>query len=457
MDDGTENRPDLDVPNLQSSNDILIVEDSAALSALLRQRIERETAGRTFCCASLEQARMLLAGQKFTLALTGLNLPDAPNGEILALLAEYAVPTIVFTATCETETTVRYTERKIIDYIVKSDNTTVDTVVKTVNRILTNNAFSVLVVDDARWARSGLVEIMQRQNFRVLEALSGKEALDMLADNPSIELVITDYNMPDMDGHELTRRIRATRPSDELRIIGVSSSSDRGLSASFLKAGASDFVYRPFVPEELQCRIDNNVETLTQLKRLRYLAERDHLTGLANRRFFFEKNPPLEPAPANDAVAILDIDHFKSVNDTYGHEAGDQVLKRLASTLREMTIDKRYLAARLGGEEFAIYMKDTNAFQAHSFCEQVRTRVQATSIPVQDKDISVTISIGVMEMEERETFGNQLNAADQLLYMAKKNGRNRVYSSLTIPEALIPQPPEPQEPRTRVTRRPGTR
>jgi diguanylate cyclase (GGDEF)-like protein len=450
MDDGTENRPDLDVPNLQSSNDILIVEDSAALSALLRQRIERETAGRTFCCASLEQARMLLAGQKFTLALTGLNLPDAPNGEILALLAEYAVPTIVFTATCETETTVRYTERKIIDYIVKSDNTTVDTVVKTVNRILTNNAFSVLVVDDARWARSGLVEIMQRQNFRVLEALSGKEALDMLADNPSIELVITDYNMPDMDGHELTRRIRATRPSDELRIIGVSSSSDRGLSASFLKAGASDFVYRPFVPEELQCRIDNNVETLTQLKRLRYLAERDHLTGLANRRFFFEKNPPLEPAPANDAVAILDIDHFKSVNDTYGHEAGDQVL-------REMTIDKRYLAARLGGEEFAIYMKDTNAFQAHSFCEQVRTRVQATSIPVQDKDISVTISIGVMEMEERETFGNQLNAADQLLYMAKKNGRNRVYSSLTIPEALIPQPPEPQEPRTRVTRRPGTR
>ncbi|CDZ34584.1 Response regulator/GGDEF domain-containing protein [Neorhizobium galegae bv. officinalis] len=400
---------------------------------------------------------MLLAGQKFTLALTGLNLPDAPNGEILALLAEYAVPTIVFTATCETETTVRYTERKIIDYIVKSDNTTVDTVVKTVNRILTNNAFSVLVVDDARWARSGLVEIMQRQNFRVLEALSGKEALDMLADNPSIELVITDYNMPDMDGHELTRRIRATRPSDELRIIGVSSSSDRGLSASFLKAGASDFVYRPFVPEELQCRIDNNVETLTQLKRLRYLAERDHLTGLANRRFFFEKNPPLEPAPANDAVAILDIDHFKSVNDTYGHEAGDQVLKRLASTLREMTIDKRYLAARLGGEEFAIYMKDTNAFQAHSFCEQVRTRVQATSIPVQDKDISVTISIGVMEMEERETFGNQLNAADQLLYMAKKNGRNRVYSSLTIPEALIPQPPEPQEPRTRVTRRPGTR
>ncbi|CDZ52369.1 GGDEF domain-containing response regulator [Neorhizobium galegae] len=439
MNDGTGNRPDSDVPNLQSSNDILIVEDSAALSALLRQRLERETTGRTFCCASLAQARALLTAQKFTMAVTGLNLPDAPNGEILGLLAEHGVPTIVFTATSDTETSTRYAERKIIDYIVKSDNRTVDTVVKTVNRILTNSAFSVLVVDDARSARSGLVEIMQRQNFRVLEALSGKQALDILARNPSIELVITDYHMPDMDGHELTRRIRVTRPSDELRIIGVSSSSDRRLSASFLKAGASDFIYRPFVPEELQCRIDNNVETLTQLKRLRYLAERDHLTGLANRRFFFEKNPLLQPAPASDAVAILDIDHFKSVNDTYGHEAGDQVLKRLAGILSEMTAENRYLAARLGGEEFAVYMKDTNAFQAHSFCEQMRSRIQATSIPVQDKDISVTISIGVMEMEERETFGNQLNAADQLLYMAKKNGRNRVYSSLTIPEALIPQ------------------
>ncbi len=454
MTDGTGNPPDSEVANLQSSNDILIVEDSAALSALLRQRLERETAGRTFCCANLAQARLLLTGQKFTMALTGLNLPDAPNGEILALLAEHGVPTIVFTATADAETSARYAERKIIDYIVKSDNRTVDTVVRTVNRILTNSAFSVLVVDDARSARSGLVEIMQRQNFRVFEAHSGKQALDVLAENPSIELVITDYHMPDMDGHELTRRIRVTRPSDELRIIGVSSSSDRRLSASFLKAGASDFIYRPFVPEELQCRIDNNVETLTQIKRLRYLAERDHLTGLANRRFFFEKNPALQIAPANDAVAILDIDHFKSVNDTYGHEAGDQVLKRLAGILSEMTAANRYLAARLGGEEFAIYMKDTNAFQAHSFCEQIRTRVQATSIPVQDKSISVTISIGVIEMEERETFGNQLNAADQLLYLAKKNGRNRVYSSLTIPEALIPQP---EEPRTSVIRRPGNR
>ena len=438
MNEGAESRQHSEATVKDPSNDILIVEDSIALSTLLRQRLEEETDARIFHCATFSDAHRLLTERSFTLALTGLNLPDAPQGEILGLLAEHRVPTIVFTATFDADTSARYAERKIIDYIVKNSDRTIDTVVKTVNRILTNRNFSVLVVDDARSARSGLVEILERQNFHVLEAGSGMQALEILAANPSIELVITDYHMADMDGYELTRRIRSTRPSDELRIIGVSSSSDRRLSASFLKAGASDFIYRPFVPEELQCRIDNTVETLTQIKRLRYLAERDHLTGLANRRFFFERNPVLRVVRAGDAVAILDIDHFKSVNDTHGHEAGDDVLKTIANVLTEMTVDDRYLAARLGGEEFAIYMKGTNAFQAHSFCEALRSRIEATKISLNGKSLSVTVSAGVVEMEERETFGNQLNAADQLLYMAKMNGLNSVYSSLTIPEALIP-------------------
>ncbi|MFB9948138.1 diguanylate cyclase [Rhizobium puerariae] len=438
MNDGGERQTSA-VPNRQPLNDILLIEDSVALSTLLQHRLERETSARVFHSASLEDAQRQLERQKFTLALTGLNLPDAPQGEVLGLLGRHQVPTIVFTATFDPDMSTRYAERKIIDYIVKNGDRTVDTVIGTVNRILANGQFSVLVVDDARTARSGLVEILERQNFRVLEAHSGRQALDILAEEPSVELVITDYHMADMDGHELTRRIRETRPSDELRIIGVSSSSDRRLSANFLKAGASDFIYRPFVPEELQCRIDNTVETLTQIKRLRYLAERDYLTGLANRRYFFERFPPQKPAPPTDAVAILDIDHFKSINDTHGHEAGDHVLQALAAILIEMTAEGRHLPARLGGEEFAIYIKDCNAFQAHSLCERIRLHVEKTAIPVNGKTIAITISIGVVEMEEGETFGNQLNAADQLLYMAKMNGRNRVYSNLTLQEALLPQ------------------
>jgi len=420
-------------------NRILLIEDSAAMTILLRQRMEEETGAEVVCCDSLAGARFCLEKQTFTLALTGLNLPDAPRGEILCLLGDFAVPTIVFTAIFDAEARQRYAEKKIIDYIVKDGSRTVETVIQTVARILANRDFTILVVDDARSARSGLVEILSRQNFCVLEALSGRQALEMLELEDKIDLVLTDYHMPDMDGYELTRRIRETRSSDELRIVGVSSSTDRWLSASFLKAGACDFIYRPFVPEELQCRIDNTIETLKQIRRLRYLAERDYLTGLANRRCFFEKTRHLEAVAApvhSSSVAILDIDHFKRINDAYGHEAGDRVLKMVAGTIADACASGKHLAARLGGEEFAIYLRDTDAFQAHSFCERLRQQVQETVMEMNEHDIAVTISIGVVETEIGETFDNNLNAADQLLYMAKSNGRNRVYSTLTLPEAM---------------------
>lgn len=420
------------------TGDILLIEDSVALSTLLTSRMEQETGARVFRCGTLAEARQRIVERQFTLALTGLNLPDAPKGEILALLADHRVPVIVFTATFDADARKRYAEKKIIDYIVKDGNRTVDTVVQTVNRILTNGAFSVLVVDDARSARSGLVEILERQNFRVTEAHSGRQALEVLAADETIDLVITDYHMPDMDGYELTRRIRETRSSEELRIVGVSSSTDRLLSASFLKAGASDFIYRPFVPEELQCRIDNNIETLKQLRRLRHLAEQDHLTGLANRRHFFERMRAIEATSSTGAIALLDIDYFKAVNDTYGHDAGDRVLKTLSDLIAELCAPGKHLPARLGGEEFAIYLRNADAFQAHSFCERLRAAVEETSVFTNGRDISVTVSVGVVEREPGETVDNQLHAADQLLYMAKANGRNRVYSDLTIPEAMRP-------------------
>ncbi len=407
-----------------------------ALSTLLTNRLELETGAIVTHCASLAQAREALRLRRFTLALTGLNLPDAPAGEIMPFLTENHVPTIVFTAKFEPNASTRYAEHKIIDYIVKDGQRTVDTVVRIVGRILTNRDFKVLVVDDARSARSGLVDILKRQNFNVFDAHSGNQALDILHANADIELVITDHHMADMDGYELTRRIRASRNSEEIRIIGISSSSDRLLSASFLKAGASDFIYRPFVPEELQCRIDNNIETLIQLKRLRRLAEEDHLTGLANRRHFFEKMKIRDEKKLGGAIALLDIDHFKVVNDSFGHDTGDRVLKAVSRLMLEMCAAEGYLAARLGGEEFVIFMPGSNGFQAHSFSETFRKGVEQLSIPHSGGEITVTISIGAVEIEESEPFANQLQAADQLLYLAKANGRNRVYSDLTIPEAI---------------------
>lgn len=417
---------------------ILLVEDSVALSTLLIQRLEEETGAIVTRCGSLAQARKNAAEGTFLLALTGLNLPDAPKGEILDLLLEKEIPTIVFTAMFDADTRERCTGKKIVDYIVKDGAKTVDKVVQTVDRILANSTHKILVVDDARTARSELLEILSRQNFHVLEARSGRQALEILTADETIDLVITDHHMADMDGYELTRRIRQTRNSEQLRIIGISSSSDRLLSASFLKAGASDFIYRPFVHEELKCRIDNNVETLAQLNHLRRLAEQDYLTGLANRRHFFSTMRQHGNAAIKGSIALLDIDHFKLVNDTYGHDAGDAVLQAISAAMSDMCVSAKHIPARIGGEEFAIYLNRLDAFQAHSFCEALRARIEELVITVGTQHISATISIGVVEFEPDETFENQLNAADQLLYLAKAKGRNRVYSTLTLPEAITP-------------------
>lgn len=438
---GRENLLSINGLRLKQGERILLVEDSIALSTLLTQRLEEETGAIVTRCGSLAQAQRNIAEGSFLLALTGLNLPDGPDGEILDLLLEKEIPTIVFTAMFDADTRERCTRKKIIDYIVKDGTKTVDKVVQTVSRILANSIHKILVVDDARAARSELVEILSRQNFHVLEARSGRQALEILMADETIDIVITDHHMADMDGYELTRRIRQTRNSEQLRIIGISSSSDRLLSASFLKAGASDFIYRPFVHEELKCRIDNNVETLAQLNHLRRLAERDYLTGLANRRHFFSTMRQRGDAAIQGSIALLDIDHFKTVNDTYGHDAGDAVLQAISAEMSGMCVSAKHIPARIGGEEFAIYLNQLDAFQAHSFCEALRARMEKLEITVGSRTISATISIGVVEFEPDETFENQLNAADQLLYLAKAKGRNRVYSTLTIPEAINPATP----------------
>jgi diguanylate cyclase (GGDEF)-like protein len=242
--------------------------------------------------------------------------------------------------------------------------------------------------------------------------------------------------MPDMSGYELTRRIRHRFGSDKVRVIGVSSSTDRMLSASFLKAGASDFLYRPFVAEELQCRIANNVETLTQMKQLRAAAACDYLTGLYNRRYFYDNGPKLVNEclrrKVASSVAILDIDHFKRLNDTYGHEIGDRVLKAVAGRLSTMFEGSDNLLSRLGGEEFAILFPQMDSLAATRLCDDIRSDISHLRVMADDEELAVTVSIGVAEIAGYETFENYLNAADQFLYMAKHKGRNQVYSDVKM-------------------------
>lgn len=414
----------------QKSCSIMLIEDSAAMALMLKSRIEAETTGQVEWYKTYAEASVALVNERPSLAVTGMNLPDAADGEIIDLLEEEGIPTILFTATLNRKVRERASAPHIVDYFIKDAKDTIDHIIRTIQRITNATIASILIVDDSESARLTLAEILHLQNYRIYQAGSGAQALATLPAHDDVQLVITDFHMPDMDGQELTRRIRAAYPPERMRIIGISASSDPYLSAALLKAGASDFVYRPYIAEEVKCRIGSNIETLSQMRRLQFLAERDFLTGMYNRRAFFEQAQgqlaQLRAKSGSASVAILDIDHFKKVNDTYGHDVGDQVLQTVAKVINNVLTRHKCLSARFGGEEFVMLLGGMSNDDAVAVCEEVREAVAEAVVPHNGTRLQVTASFGVAVVQFGEALDNNLHAADQMLYMAKEQGRNRV-------------------------------
>jgi diguanylate cyclase (GGDEF)-like protein len=411
---------------------VLLVEDSRTYALALSRRLEAELQLPIIVCQSLNELHEVVTEDRaaFTLAVVDLNLPDAPRGEAIDFTVQRGIPTIVHTASFDIETRNRIMERDVIDYVPKDSAYTLETVVATARRALRNRQTRILVVDDTAATRKLLTHMLKVQQYQVTEAESGDEALSLIQDNPDIRLVVSDYYMPELDGYELTRRIRRQFASDRLRVIGVSSSSDRMVSVGFLKAGANDFISMPFVPEELQCRIASNVETLEQIEQLHNLASRDALTGLFNRRHFFESAEKLiaEAQAKNlpSAIAILDVDDFKHLNDSHGHDFGDQALAKVARYLAQSVECGGHLLARIGGEEFAILFPGLNTKAALRLSDHIRLDLSHETLLVDDQQITLTVSIGVAEIGGQGSLDQYLIAADRALYAAKHEGRNCV-------------------------------
>ena len=417
--------------------ELLLVEDSRTYTAALRQRFETEYGMKVTSCDTLDVLASVLEEmpERFSLALIDLNLPGAPAGEALDLVLSKNVPAIVFTATFSDLRRKQVLSKHVSDYVLKDGPDAIENLVKATIRILSNRGAHVLVVDDSPTMREMLSEQLQRQLYRVTTAENGPQALEVLEGSDEFDLVVINYLMPEMNGLALVEHIRSRRELDELRIIGVSSLEDRTLTARFLRAGANDFLHQPLVIEEFRWRVAQNIQTTQEVRQLRELASRDYLTGLYNRRHFFG-NGPRKVAQArklgqSQSMAIIDIDHFKSLNDTYGHEIGDVVLKQVAKHL-DKVCGAKHLLSRLGGEEFGILISDCSFVEARRFCEFVRYTIELMSIKTDDGDLKLTASIGLAEIVEEETFDNYLNAADQFLYMAKSGGRNRVFSEADL-------------------------
>ena len=299
---------------------------------------------------------------------------------------------------------------------------------------------SILLVEDSQTTRALLSKYLTGA-YRLVHAKDGAEAWEVLERTTDIDLVITDINMPRMTGHQLLVKIRK---SDEPRfknlpvIVMTTTDDNVDRNLAFLN-GANDFLTKPVDEIELQARVNVHYKLAHTIRELeasrRRLAEQattDPLTHLKNRRAFFEngtKQIAMARRYGTDvSIIVADVDHFKKVNDTYGHQAGDEALIAVSRVLLELTRTEDTVA-RIGGEEFAILLPDTNRLGAAVLAERMRNGVERERFILNDgREVTITISIGVASfaVELVDTVDQLLSIADQRLYLAKRNGRNRI-------------------------------
>ncbi len=415
---------------------ILVVEDSKFIGSMVKYRLE-EAAYDVVWVKQMSEAIKTIDedGNEFFASLLDYNLPDAPRGEIIDEVSRRKIPSIVFTGLVSKEVRETVWAKGVVDYVLKDDPNSLDYIISMLKRIERNENIKVLIVDDSAFFRKALTDLLEIHRYRTFNAQNGNKALKTLAHHPDIKLVITDFNMPEMDGFVLTQKIRELHNKDDLAIIGISSEGENVMAARFIKSGANDFLIKQsFLTEEFYCRVTQSIENIELIQMIREAAIKDFLTSLYNRRYFFEMGKTLFASAVRDsltlACAMIDIDHFKDVNDTYGHETGDIALQHVAKILKNRTRESD-IVARVGGEEFCVLAVNMSVNDSQKLFEELRKNVEETPVYLdKEQEIFMTISIGITT-ELAASLDEMVNQADALLYQAKENGRNRVEISPT--------------------------
>lgn len=296
----------------------------------------------------------------------------------------------------------------------------------------------VLLADDDRISRSVVKTLLLGWGYEVLEAIDGIQAWEILKEEVSPQLVLLDWMMPGIDGLELCRRLRQSDNSTYRYIILLTGRDTKEDLIGGLNAGADDYITKPFLPKELEVRLRvgkrilNLQHSLNEaLKTQRYQAEHDLLTGIFNHSKILNtlEKELYRSRRQNSKLSVImgDLDHFKKVNDGYGHVAGDAVLAEVAQRMKN-NIRLYDSIGRYGGEEFLLVLPGCSADEAIITANRILESVSQESVKFNGIPIAITISLGVAtkSIGDITTAVELVQAADTALYKAKQNGRNRV-------------------------------
>ncbi|MDC7226227.1 MAG: diguanylate cyclase [Spirochaetales bacterium] len=287
----------------------------------------------------------------------------------------------------------------------------------------------IMIVDDMIENVVFLEKILQKSGFRTISANSGDSALDLLTEHTP-DLILLDIVMPGMSGFDTCAKIQSNKDFIDIPVIFLSAKKDEKTIIESFIYGGIDYVVKPFNSPELLARVNTHLQLKNAKEKLHTLAFTDPLTGLLNRRKFIEVLDQ-ERARASRygeklTFIMIDIDHFKAVNDSFGHDAGDKALIRFAEIVKT-SLRETDSAGRLGGEEFGIILPETNSQQAKIVAERIRARIENESESMEDGVPQFTASFGIARFDsDHNTSADLTQESDQALYYAKENGRNRV-------------------------------
>jgi len=309
----------------------------------------------------------------------------------------------------------------------------------------------ILIADDSVVSRHLLEATLRKWGYEVQVACDGAEALQILEREDAPALIILDWMMPGMTGLEVCRRIRERGSEPYIYILLLTSKSQKEDLIEGMDAGADDYIAKPFDQNELQVRlragtrlVDLQAQLLSAREALREQATRDSLTRLWNRSSIIESltrelaRAKREASPLG--VVIVDLDHFKYINDNHGHPAGDAVLREAAKRM-ESSVRQYDFVGRYGGEEFLILLTNCGEAESFSQAERLRKQLAQNDICFNGTCLRITASLGVTAALPGESWTAEglIRKADEALYVAKNSGRNRVeilsYSSEPAPAA----------------------
>ena len=289
----------------------------------------------------------------------------------------------------------------------------------------------ILIVDDDTSMLIELASILN-QEYKIYTVKDGASALEK-ATEVSPDLILLDVIMPDMSGFEVLNKLKEDEKTRDIPVLFITGVADSEAEIQGLAAGAVDYVHKPLNDSLVKLRVRHQIQLLNQFRKIEHMSMSDQLTGLPNRRSFELKineewdRASRELTPLS--VMMVDIDHFKKYNDTYGHQQGDVALKAVAELFQKSLRRPSDFVARWGGEEFILLLPNTDSKGAEDVAESIRLLAEATEIPASDKSVTkLTVSIGVNTRVPGQTITLEkfVSWTDMALYTAKNKGRNKV-------------------------------